>query len=241
MAADTALTLIASSLRLLGVLASGETPAASEANDGLSSLNDLIDSWSTQNGLIPNKVREVFPLVVNQQAYQMGPGAADFNTSRAIKIENGLVQLNTTSPVIELPMHNLTKDQFAGIILKGITSTFPLNFYAEGTFPNDTINVWPIPSAACSIVLYSWKPLAELAALTTALSLPPGYQRALRYALAIELAPEYGKQVPEAVLAIAEQALADVKRINFRASYLRVDDALTAKDSVWNWRTGEPT
>lgn len=241
MAADTALTLISSSLRLVGVLASGETASAAEANDALAALNDLIDSWSTQNGLIPNKVREVFPLVVGQQTYQMGTGAADFNTTRPIKIENALIQLTGNSPVLEIPMRNLTKDQYAGIILKTITSTFPLHMYADGAYPLDNINVYPVPSAACSIVLYSWKPLTELAALTSSLSLPPGYQRALRYALAIELAPEFGKQVPEAVIAIAEQAIADIKRINFQPSYLRVDGALQAKPAVWDWRTGEPT
>lgn len=236
----TAQDLIKSSLRLIGALASGESMSANEATDSLNTLNDLIDSWSTQNLLIPNKVREVFPLVVSQQAYQMGVGAPDFNTARPMRIENALIQLTANSPVLEIPMKILTKDQFAGIILKGILSTYPLYMYAEGTFPLETINVWPIPNQGNNLVFYSWKPLANLSTFTTDVSLPPGYQRALRYALAIELAPEYGKQVPEVVAAIADESKANIKRMNWRPGYLRVDEALNAKPAVWNWMTGEP-
>jgi hypothetical protein len=234
--ADTALTLIMGSMRLLGLLASGEPPTASEQTDGLAALNDMLDSWSTESLLIPNKVREVFPLVASQQSYTMGTGG-NFNTSRPMKIENALVQLVGTSPALELPMQILTKDEYAGITLKALLSTFPLYAYIEGTYPLETINVWPVPQATNNLVLYSWKPLAELSTLQTALSLPPGYQRALRYALAIELAPEFGKQVSETILGIAMEAKQNLKRMNFKPQYLRVDDALLGNSGVYDWRT----
>ena len=41
----TARDLITQSLRTLGVLHSGETPSAEEANDGLTSLNQMLNSW----------------------------------------------------------------------------------------------------------------------------------------------------------------------------------------------------
>lgn len=233
----TALDLICASLRSIGVLASGEAPSASEATDGLTALNNLIDSWSTQSMLIPNQIAETFPLVASQQTYTMGVGG-NFNTSRPMSIIRANIQLTNESPVVELPMDILTMEQYAGIILKGTTSTFPLYLYNDNANPLANLSVWPVPTCSTNnLVLYSWKPLAELAALTTSIILPPGYMRALRYNLAIDLAPEYGRQVPEEVAAVAVQSLADIKRMNSRPRFLQVDDAVRASGGTYNWRT----
>lgn len=236
---DTALDLIQGSLRLLGVLASGEAASAAEATDGLSALNDMLDSWSNQNLLIPNKVREVFAITTSKQTYTMGTGG-DFNTTRPIAIENILIQLSGSSPAVEIPLQIITKDEYADITVKGLTSTYPVAAYAEGTYPLETINLWPSPNSGNNLVIYSAKPLANLSALSTAISLPPGYQRALRYNLAAELAPEYGKQLPEAVELGAVNSKAEIKRKNSRPKYLLVDDSISARPVGWDWRTGEP-
>ncbi len=231
--------LIASSLRLIGVLASGETPSNAEATDGLTALNDVIESWSNEQLLIPDKVREVFPLVANQRVYTMGIGG-NFNTSRAMEIENCLIQLVANSPVLELPMEILNKDQYASILLKTMTSDFPLYMYNDGNYPLDNINIFPVPtSSANNIVLYSWKPLTAIATLTTSLSVPPGYKRALRYALALELSSEYGKTLSDTTIAQAIESKAVIKRTNAKPYYLQVDQAIRATPAVWDWRTGE--
>lgn len=237
----TASDLIAASLRVIGVLASGETPTYNEQNDALKALNDLIDSWSTQQLLIPTKVREVFPLVANQQTYTMGT-SGNFNTTRPQMIENALIQLAQNSPVLEIPMGLLTKEQYQAVILKTTVSTFPLYLYNDQAYPLSNINVWPVPNTAINnLVLYSWKPLTELAAINNALSLPPGYERALKFALAVELAPEYGRPLSDEVAVLAVESKADIKRMNYRPQYLQVDKEIRAKPAVWNWMTGEPT
>lgn len=234
----TALDLITGALRLIGVTASGESISANEAADALSALNDLLDSWSTQSLLIPNRVREVFPLVSGQQSYTIGTGG-NFNTARPMRIEHALLQITSVTPALEIPLKLLTEDEFAGIVIKGMNSTYPLYAYAEGTFPLETLNVWPVPNQVNNIVLYSWKQLANIASLTTVFNLPPGYNRALRHHLAIELAPEFGRSVAPEVVAVADAAVADIKRMNFKPSYMTVDDALRAVPVVWNWMTGD--
>lgn len=236
----TGLDLISSSLRLLGVLASGETPSANESNDALAVLNDMIDSWSTERLLIYTTTREVFPLVQGQQTYTIGP-TGNFNTSRPQRVETALLQLNSNSPVLELPMKILNQAQYAAILLKTNTSTYPLYLYVDGAFPLNNISVYPVPTAANNIVLYSWKPLSEIASLTTVITLPPGYSRAMRYNLAIDLAPEFGKQLQPEMIEIAAQAKSGIKRMNSGPHYLQVDNALRGKSAVWNWMTGEPT
>jgi hypothetical protein len=219
------------------VLASGESLDASAAADALSALNDMIDSWSTQEMLIPNQTREVFPLVASQQTYTMGVGG-NFATSRPMQIVRALIQLTNETPVVELGLDILTMEQYASVILKGTTSVFPLSIYSDNANPLTNISVWPVPtSSSNNLVLYSWKPLADIATLTTALSLPPGYQRALRFNLALDLAPEYGKALSEANVGIAAASIADIKRMNHRPRFLQVDDAIRASGGTYNWRT----
>jgi len=113
--------------------------------------------------------------------------------------------------------------------------------YAEQAYPLDNLNFWPVPNTGVNnVVLYSWKPLAELALITTVLSLPPGYERALKFALAVELAPEFGKALSDNVAALAIESKAAIKRMNYRPNYLMVDKEIRAKPAVWNWLTGEP-
>ncbi len=229
--------IIQSSLRLIGVLASGESPSSSEASDGLTVLNEMIDSWSIQNLLVPNKTMETFPFVSNQQTYTMGPGG-NFNTTRPLSIIRANIEFTSSSPYAEIPMEILTFEQYAGIILKTITSDFPLYLYSDNANPLTNINVWPVPTnSANNIVLYTWKPLSDLASLTTTPTLPPGYERALRYNLAVELSAEYGKQLSPLVISIAQESKAEIKRMNHRPRFLQVDNAVRASGGTYNWRT----
>lgn len=70
--AITAQNLIYKSLRLLGVLASGEAPTAAEAQDSLYSLNSLIDSFSSNPQFYFYTSDELFTLASGQSAYAIG-------------------------------------------------------------------------------------------------------------------------------------------------------------------------
>lgn len=77
--------LITSALRTIGIIASGETPAASEMQDGLSALNMMIKSWSTQNLALFTMKREVFELQAGKGQYTIGIGG-DFDTARPMHV-----------------------------------------------------------------------------------------------------------------------------------------------------------
>jgi hypothetical protein len=231
--------LVSSSLRLLGVLASGEAPSAAEAVDGLSAINRMLDSWSTEGLMIYSSAREEFTLTAGVSAYTMGVGAT-FNTSRPQKILRAALEMGS-NPAIEYPMRILTVEQWADIVQKTTQSTIPTDIYPEGTYPNETLNLYPAPDAAQTLVLYSWKPLSQIATLNTAIELPPGYQKALVYNGAVELAPEYGKMIPDAVSMGASESKATLKRMNARPYYLKVDPALVNTDGTYNIYRGDTT
>jgi len=197
--------LITASLRLIGAVAPGESVPAAEVTDGLAAINRMISSWSNERLIIFAISREEFSLTPGTQTYTMGSGAA-FNTSRPQRIERASIELQTTSPVSEHLMAILTEDEWAEIVVKGTSSEIPLALYPEGTYPNETLNVYPIPDTAHKIVLYSWKPITAIASLAAEIAYPPGYEEALIYNGSVRLAPEYGKSIPVEVAAIAQES-----------------------------------
>lgn len=230
--------LIKGSLRLIGAIATGEAPSADEQTDAFNVLNDMLDSWSNEKLTIFQTTTETFPLTIGQQTYSMGP-TGNFNTVRPQKIENIGIQQVSSANLLELPMKILNQDQWANITIKATTSALPLKVYIEDTYPLLTLYFWPVPSAAVNIVLYSWKPLGSFATVNSVISLPPGYAKALRYNLAMELAPEYGKEPSQVVAMGAAESKENIKRMNVKPLYLGVDSGAVARKKSFNWLTGE--
>lgn len=217
----TARDVIATSLRLIGVLAPGENIAATEASDGLAALNRMLDSWSNERLNAHARLREVFDLVVGTAAYTMGTDG-DFDSARPQRIEAASIMVSD----IEYPLTILTREEWQKIPDKTSQTEIPTKLYIEGTYPKETLTFWPVPSVAYEVVTYSWKPLSTLAVLGTEVSFPPGYEDAIIQNLAIRLAPEYRKAVSPVLGALALESKANIKRMNYRPDLLRVDSAL---------------
>lgn len=210
--------LIKSSLRLIGAIATGETPTSDEQADALVVLNDILESWSNNGFLIYEKKRETFSLVASQQSYTFGTGG-DFNSARPVQI----LEVNSKDGDIETPMKILTDSEWAAVSDKTITAENPYYVYASGTYPTETLSVWPVPTSTNSLVIHSLKPLTAFSAVGDTVSLPPGYARALKYNLALELAPEYGKPIDPTITVIANESKADLQRQNINPVYMTPD------------------
>lgn len=217
--------LIKGSLRLIGAIATGETPPAEELNDGLDALNDMLDSWSLENLLVYQRVRTTHTLTVNDATYTIG-SSGDINTTRPVRIEKAAILDVAANPDIELPVKIIERDEYAEIVTKDLTATYPWELYVNYGSPLTTLTLYPVPSAANTLVLYHWQPLTTYSSLSTTLALPPGYNRALRYNLALELAPEYGREPSALVFERAVESKHNLKRINTVEHFLKADPAL---------------
>ena len=141
----------------IGAIGIGETPTAAEYQDGLLTLNLLLDSWSANGLTIPTVVREEFDFIPGQQTYTMGP-AGNFVSSRPSKI----LYANAIENGIELPIDIITPEQWSEISLKSTEGTFPQCLYPENTYPLETLNFWPKPNTANKVVLYSEKAFSKI-------------------------------------------------------------------------------
>ena len=230
--------LLKGSLRLIGAIATGETPSNEELQDGLSALNSMLSGWSTEKLMVFAKIREEFSLVSGTQSYTIG-SSGTFNTTKPQEIEEAKIEDQSVSPTVEYPVRILNMQEWAAIHTKDFQANIPTSLYREVGAALDTLYMYPKPSAANKLVLYSWKPFSSLATLDTSLSFPPGYERAVRYNLAVEWAPEFGKQFgPETKVGqIADESKENIKRMNITPSYLGVDSALTG-GRPYNIHTG---
>ncbi len=208
----TAQTIIDRALRLIGAIASGESPTTAESNDGLTALNAMVASWQTEKLNVYSFVDTAFTLVATDASYTVGPAGNFALTPRPPKIENVYVRASD----IDYPVELIDKDKWISIPDKTSDSDIPIYAYYEPTLPTGTLQLWPVPNTAYSLHIVTWTSLAELASLATTITLPQGYERALAYNLAIEVAPEYEKQPAPSVVSIAMESKAAIKRVNNR-------------------------
>lgn len=202
----TALEIITGAAKLIGVVFKSETLDSDEANDGLISLNDMLDSWSNEDLITYALTTESFSLT-GASSYTIGVGG-DFNTSRPIDINNAIVRISN----IDYSMQIIPQETYQQIPFKSIQTQIPSFLTYDNGYPLGTIKMYTVPLGGGTLIMQMNKPLSTLTTLTTDVSFPPGWKRALRYNLAIEMAAEYGVQVPEQVVMIARKSLAAIKR-----------------------------
>ncbi len=235
----TALDVITRALRLVNVVADAELPTSDEANDALESFQEMVDSWNADRLTVYSIKSADFPLTLNQQSFTMGPGG-NFDTDRPPKIV-GMSVILLTAPAnpVEIPIDMYSwSDWQTKIPVKAVNGTFPQVCYDDQGMPLRTLNFWPIPSANLNNVrIYSWAPLVWPATLQTILNFPPSYARAFRYNLAIELAGEFGAQIPQSVAKIATDSLAALKTMN--APDLELVSDLLPMPGGYNYRADQ--
>lgn len=76
--------------------------------------------------------------------------------------------------------------------------------------------------------------LSEPATLDTTLAFPPGYLRAFRYNLAMELAPEFGVEPSPQVQRIAMTSKRNLKRINNPDDIMSMPYSVIARRNRYN-------
>ncbi len=231
---SNALDLISGSLRLIGAIATGEAPSTSEQSDGLSVLNQMIDSWSNDGFLIFKETTKTFSLTPGKSRYTLGPGG-DFDNCYPMEIKDATFKQSAND--LDFPMTQYNLEQWNSISLKDQQSTIPNYFYFNRGAPLCELKIWPVPSESSTITLSMLNQLLKYDSLDDELCLPPGYERMLRFNLAIELAPEYGLEPSATVRSIATESKALIQRKNTKFP-LMVPDAfgLNERKSYDIWR-----
>jgi hypothetical protein len=236
MATYTAGDQINGALKLLGVLAESETPSAATAQDALVTLNQMIDSWSTERLSTFNTVDQTFVWPVDEITRTLGP-TGNFVGARPVLLDDA-TYFRDPSTNVSFGIKMINQQQYNGIAVKTVTSTYPQVMFTNMTFPDITMTIYPKPTRPLEWHFISAQVLDQPATLATELYFPPGYMRAFRYNLACELAPEFGVEPSQQVSRIAMTSKRNLKRINNPDDIMSVPYALVSNRQRFNIYSG---
>ena len=211
MATYTAGDQINRALRLIGMLAEGELPSPETAQDSLTAMNQMIDSWNTERLSVFATQDQVFTWPASILSRTLGP-TGDFVGLRPVLVDDATYFKAPNGVSYGIKMIN--QQQYNGIAVKTVTSTYPQVLWVNMGFPDITLTVYPRPTQDLEWHIVSVQELTTPALVSTPLAFPPGYLRAFRYNLACELAPEFGVEPSPQVSRIAMYSKRNLKRIN---------------------------
>jgi hypothetical protein len=220
-----------------GAIAVGQTLSGSGVIDGTT-----ITGFLTGAG---GNVNETGTYTLSQ-SQTVASGTLNAYYQRPTQINSAFVRINTNSngmPVLngglDYPVAVIGLDQYEMIGLKTLSGPWPKAIYYQPTEQLGNIFVWPNPSQG-ELHLFCDTQFSKFMTLNNTISLPPGFNMALRWCLAERLMPMYGKtnqtQI-QMINGLAGHAKATLKRTNMKPAYVaRYDDVLItgkAKDAGW--------
>lgn len=229
---DTAGDIINGSLRLLGVLAEGETPSAETSQDALRAMDQMVDSWNTERLSVYATQDQVFTWPAGILSRTLGP-SGDFVGNRPILL-NDATYFKDPSTGVSYGIKMINQQQYDGIAVKTVSSTFPQVIFTNMTYPDIEMFIYPRPTRALEWHFISVEELTQPATLDTVLTFPPGYLRAFRYNLACELAPEFGVEPSPQVQRLAMTSKRNLKRINNPNDIMSMPYSLIASRQRYN-------
>lgn len=194
--------LVNSALRLLGVIASGETPNTDEAADGFTALQQLLANWSANELTLFGTQTITIPTSNGVASYTPG--------TRPVKVLNA----DVLTGGMTFPVAVVGPDAWATTPDKQDTSPRPRFLYCDYAYPTAAVQLAPIPNGVFSVRMYCTADLATLASQGTTFDMPEGYAKAIRFNLAVDLAPEYGRPVTPELQANAAATKAMLIELN---------------------------
>jgi hypothetical protein len=173
MAVYTAGDQINRALRLLGVLAENETPSAAMSQDGLMAMNQMIDSWDTERLSVFCTQDQVFTWPAGEYIRTLGP-SGNFIGLRPVLLDEATYYRDPGTNV-SFGIKFINQQQYNGIAVKTVTSTYPQVIFVNMGFPDVTMSIYPRPTRDLEWHFLSVQQLDEPATLVTDLLFPPGY------------------------------------------------------------------
>jgi hypothetical protein len=152
--------------------------------------------------------------VKNTYSSPVGSTAMTSYYQRPLRINSAFVRVTG----LDFPVQPLNVEQYQLIGLKTLGGPWPRALYYQPTSPVGNITFWPVPASG-EMHMFAETILQQFSSLRDVVTLPQGYNMAIRWNLAELLIPEYGKIDPTQVQLIMKHAAdsrAWVKRTNMQ-------------------------
>jgi hypothetical protein len=218
--------MILRALRLIGEKPVAGTLSSDEQTAYLADLNTMMESWSLERLMCYQLLQESRALTASVGSFTIG-SSGTWNTARPTKIVDPC--FTRDSGDIDYPLEIISAEAYGTIRQKTSDGSYPSYLFYDSAFVTSlgTIYLYPEPTSGLTLYINSWKQLQTFALISTTVVLPPGYQRAIEFNLAIELAGGF-VNVSAEVAKIAKESKAVIKGLNAPAGILRLDSGATS-------------
>ena len=142
----TANDQINGALRLIGQLAEGETPSAATSADALTAMTQMLDSWSSERLSVFSTQDQVFTWPANTATRTLGP-TGNFVGNRPVLVDDSTYFVDTGND-ISFGIKLINQQQYNGIAVKTVTSTYPQVMFVNMKMSDIEMTVYPVPTKA---------------------------------------------------------------------------------------------
>jgi hypothetical protein len=193
-------------MRKIGVLPIGTTATADDAATVLIELEVMLKEWAISGPFLFTKRESSQTLVANTAAYTL-------STTLPLRIIEARYR-DTSSPVSDLPMQPLTRDEYFTLPTKTATGT-PTTFYLDPQVTGPVLYIWPLLSSATTeSIRYTYqRRIEDVDDLTNNLDIPQEWLSTVGYCLADRILDDYGvsDKVGDRITARAQEMLQKAK------------------------------
>jgi len=222
----TARDLITLALQDAGITGQGLSPGATDINNGLTRLNDMISQWQRNRWLIWHLVPTDLAMT-GATFYTIGTGG-NFNVARPDRLEAArIIQNNPPSPNdVGWPMELVqSMEAYNNIRLQHLGS-FPRFVFYDADFPLGKVYFWPLPSSLYTGRVITKAVLQTFANLSTVYNMPEEYKEAIRFNLEVRFCRAYKLPVTPELKMAAAASLNIIRNANAQIPILQVPNEL---------------
>jgi hypothetical protein len=190
-------------MRLIGAIAAGETLETNELNDALVTLNQMLSSWNTEGASLVARKRLLVSVFGTNGPYTL--------PERPVRIESA----SLASGGIDSQLEIVDSAGWEATPEKQATTVYVRKLYCDYGYPTAVVYIAPMPRLSGQLEMWIYALMTQIASLTTPIDLPPGYEMAVRYNLAVALLPEYPRsEVDPTLLPQAQNYKASIVQLN---------------------------
>jgi hypothetical protein len=199
-------------------------------------MNQMIDSWNTERLSVFSTQDQIFTWPASTLSRTLGP-TGNFVGNRPVLLDDA-TYFRDAATNVSYGIKMINQQQYNGIAVKTVTSTYPQVLWINMTYPDIEMYVYPVPLRPLEWHFVSVEELTQPAVLATTLSFPPGYLRAFKYNLACEIAAEFGVEPSPQVQRIAMTSKRNLKRINNPDDVMAMPYGIVANRQRYNIYAG---
>lgn len=179
------------------------TPSTTQREDAMQAANFLVTSWIAHGMQVWCQKQGNHTLTASTNSYTAGP-SGDISIARPLSIQQAWLRDTVADPDMDLPLRIISREEYNMLSQKAATGTPNCLFYDpqydlpgsnSGASAKGKIFIWPTPDSSVvtqyDLYFVYTRPIQDFAATSDTLDFPQEWFNAVKWNLAMMIAPEY--------------------------------------------------